>query len=55
MKSGLLFSKRMTSRLLRRYQAERHGSSWLTPRYLQMLLAASRDPRLNFSLHALEA
>lgn len=40
---------------LERYQAERHGSSWLTPRYLQMLLAASRDPRLNFSLHALEA
>jgi len=44
-----------TWRRLDAYQAARNaGNNWLTPRYLAMLLAASRDETVNFWLHAIE-
>ena len=38
---------------LDKYHTEKHGSNWLTERYLKMMEAASEDPSINFQMHAL--
>jgi hypothetical protein len=36
------------------YHTKRHGSNWLTPRFLMMMKETSDDPLLNFKLHVIE-
>ena len=38
---------------LDKYHTEKHGSNWLTERYLKMMEAASEDASINFQMHAL--
>lgn len=36
-----------------KYHKEKHGSNWLTERYLRMMEAASDDPKINFQMHVI--
>jgi len=44
----------LTYELLDKYQIEKHGTNWMTRKYLEAFRKASQDPSINFRLHSIE-